>query len=69
MAVAGRSFAHFLPISRTLLYWELDRLTGSMGGGHLVEQLHAPSKWTPHTTTAGQRALAEWLATSLTWSQ
>jgi hypothetical protein len=29
-----------------------------------VEQLHAPSKWTYQNTAAGQRALADWLATS-----
>ena len=48
VTVAGRSFAHFWPISQTLLYRELDRL---------------PSKWTYHTTAAGQQALADWLAT------
>jgi PadR family transcriptional regulator, regulatory protein AphA len=64
VTVAGRSFAHFWPISQTLLYRELDRLT-SLGwvAATRVEQLHAPSKWTYHTTTAGQQALADWLAT------
>jgi PadR family transcriptional regulator AphA len=63
-AVAGRSLAHFWPISQTLLYRELDRLT-DLGwvAATRVEQLHAPSKWTYHTTTAGQDALADWLAT------
>jgi DNA-binding PadR family transcriptional regulator len=62
--VAGRSFAHFWPISQTLLYRELDRLTGlGWVAATRVEQLHAPSKWTYHTTTAGQAALAGWLAT------
>jgi PadR family transcriptional regulator AphA len=63
VAVAGRSFAHFWPISQTLLYRELDRLTG-LGWitGTRVEQLHAPSKWTYRMTAAGQEALAEWLA-------
>jgi DNA-binding PadR family transcriptional regulator len=62
--VAGRSFAHFWPISQTLLYRELDRLT-SLGwvAATRVEQLHAPGKWTYHTTAAGQQALADWLAT------
>ena len=64
VAVAGRSFAHFWPISQTLLYRELDRLT-SLGwvAATRVEQLHAPSKWTYHTTSAGREALAGWLAT------
>ena len=63
-AVAGRSFAHFWPISQTLLYRELDRLT-SLGwvAATRVEQLHAPSKWTYRITAAGQEALADWLAT------
>jgi PadR family transcriptional regulator, regulatory protein AphA len=64
VAVAGRSFAHFWPISQTLLYRELDRLTGlGWAAATRVEQLHAPSKWTYHTTSAGQQALADWLAT------
>ena len=65
VAVAGRSFAHFWPISQTLLYRELDRLT-KLGwvAATRVEQLHAPSKWTYQTTAAGQRALADWLVTS-----
>jgi PadR family transcriptional regulator AphA len=64
VAVAGRSFAHFWPISQTLLYRELDRLTGlGWAAATRVEQLHAPSKWTYHTTSEGQQALADWLAT------
>ena len=64
VAVAGRSFAHFWPISQTLLYRELDRLTGlGWVAATRVEQLHAPSKWTYHTTAAGQESLADWLAT------
>jgi PadR family transcriptional regulator AphA len=64
VAAAGRSFAHFWPISQTLLYRELDRLTGlGWVAATRVEQLHAPSKWTYHTTAAGQQALAEWLTT------
>jgi PadR family transcriptional regulator, regulatory protein AphA len=64
VAVAGRSFAHFWPISQTLLYRELDRLTGlGWAAATRVEQLHAPSKWTYHITEAGGRALAKWLAT------
>jgi PadR family transcriptional regulator AphA len=65
VAVAGRSFAHFWPISQTLLYRELDRLTGlGWVAGTRVEQVHAPGKWTYHITPAGRRALADWLATS-----
>jgi DNA-binding PadR family transcriptional regulator len=64
VAVAGRSFAHFWPISQTLLYRELDRLTGlGWVAGTRVEQLHAPAKWTYHTTAAGRQALVDWLAT------
>ena len=64
VAVAGRSFAHFWPISQTLLYRELDRLTGlGWVAATRVEQLHAPSKWTYRITAAGQETLADWLAT------
>jgi PadR family transcriptional regulator, regulatory protein AphA len=64
VGVAARSFAHFWPVSQTLLYRELDRLT-SLGwvAATRVEQLHAPSKWTYRITAAGQEALAGWLAT------
>jgi PadR family transcriptional regulator, regulatory protein AphA len=63
VAVAGRSFAHFWPISQTLLYRELDRLTGlGWVAATRVEQQHAPSKWTYHLTAAGGQALADWLA-------
>jgi PadR family transcriptional regulator, regulatory protein AphA len=64
VGVAGRSFAHFWPVSQTLLYRELDRLTGlGWVAATRVEQRHAPSKWTYRTTAAGQAALADWLAT------
>jgi PadR family transcriptional regulator, regulatory protein AphA len=64
VAVAGRSFAHFWPISQTLLYRELDRLA-NLGwvAATRVEQLHAPSKWTYGITMAGRQALADWLTT------
>jgi DNA-binding PadR family transcriptional regulator len=64
VGVAGRSFAHFWPISQTLLYRELDRLA-NLGwvAATRVEQLHAPSKWTYRITAAGRQALAGWLAT------
>jgi PadR family transcriptional regulator AphA len=62
VTVAGRSFAHFWPVSQTLLYRELDRLTGlGWVAATRVEQLHAPSKWTYRVTTAGRQALADWL--------
>jgi DNA-binding PadR family transcriptional regulator len=62
--VAARSLAYFWPISRTLLYRELARLS-AMGWVEptRVEQTHAPSKWTYRTTSDGQRAFSEWLAT------
>jgi DNA-binding PadR family transcriptional regulator len=64
VAVAGRSFAHFWPISQTLLYRELDRLT-DLGwvSATRVEQVHAPGKWTYKITRDGRRALTGWLAT------
>ena len=62
-AVAGRSLAHFWPISQTLLYRELDRLTDlEWVEATRVEQFRAPGKWTYRTTTAGREELAEWLA-------
>jgi DNA-binding PadR family transcriptional regulator len=62
-AVASRSFAHFWPISQTLLYRELERLT-DLGwvAATRVEQIKAPGKWTYQTTDAGRRALMNWLA-------
>jgi PadR family transcriptional regulator AphA len=61
--VAGRSFAHFWPVSRTLLYRELERLT-RLGwvAATRVEQIKAPGKWIYQTTAAGQHALENWLA-------
>jgi DNA-binding PadR family transcriptional regulator len=62
-AVAGRSFAHFWPISQTLLYRELERLADlEWVAATRVEQIRAPSKWTYQTTGAGKRALIDWLA-------
>lgn len=62
--VAANSLAYFWPISRTLLYRELARLT-EIGWVQptRVEQTHAPSKWTYQTTSNGQCALSDWLAT------
>ncbi len=61
-AVADRSFAHFWPISRTLLYRELNRL-GDRGWTEAIreEQTRVPSKWTYTITGEGERVLAEWL--------
>ena len=61
-AVADRSFAHFWPISQTLLYRELGRLV-DLGwvAGTRVDQVRSPSKWTYQTTPDGQQALIAWL--------
>ena len=61
--VAGRSLAHFWPLSHTLLYRELQRLS-DLGWvvATRVEQTARPLKWTYKTTAAGQKALADWLA-------
>jgi len=61
-AVARRSFAHFWPISQTLLYRELERLTGlGWVTATAVDQPRAPRKVTYRTTHAGEEALAGWL--------
>ena len=62
-SVAGRSFAHFWPISHTLLYRELRRLA-DLGWviATRVDQVGSPAKWTYKTTATGQKALADWLA-------
>jgi PadR family transcriptional regulator, regulatory protein AphA len=63
LTVAGRSFAYFWPISQTLLYRELNRLT-NLGWvtATRVEQVRTPSKWIYTITEDGQSALTEWLA-------
>jgi PadR family transcriptional regulator, regulatory protein AphA len=62
--VAANSLAFFWPVSRTLLYRELARLSAQDWiKPTRVEQTHAPSKWTYRTTSDGQRALSDWLAT------
>jgi DNA-binding PadR family transcriptional regulator len=64
VALAGRSLAHFWPISQTLLYRELDRLTGlGWVAATQVDQVRAPRKWTYEITDDGRAALASWLAT------
>jgi DNA-binding PadR family transcriptional regulator len=62
--VAAHSLAYFWPVSRTLLYRELARLS-AIGWVEptRVEQTHAPSKWTYRTRSDGQQALSDWLAT------
>lgn len=64
VGVAGRSFAHFWPISQTLLYRELRRLT-ELGwvSATRVEQTQLPGKWIYETTAAGRQALTDWLDT------
>lgn len=62
-ALADQSLAYFWPISRTLVYRELERLQ-SLGwvDGELVHQVRLPDKsvWSP--TPEGRRVLVEWLA-------
>jgi PadR family transcriptional regulator, regulatory protein AphA len=61
-AVASVSFAYFWPLSRTLLYRELERLTGlGWVKPTRVEQSHAPNKWTYRATADGRRELTRWL--------
>jgi DNA-binding PadR family transcriptional regulator len=65
VTVAGRSLAQFWPISQTLLYRELARLTErGWVTATRVDQDTAPVKWTYRLTAGGRRALADWLATS-----
>jgi DNA-binding PadR family transcriptional regulator len=65
LAVADRSFAYFWPISQTLLYRELDRLSrlGWVTATRVL-QTRAPSKWTYQITDEGKQALTGWLAAS-----
>jgi PadR family transcriptional regulator AphA len=66
VGVAGRSFAYFWPISQTLLYRELDRLT-ELGWvtATRVTQTRVPSKRIYHITESGKGALTGWLATPI----
>lgn len=65
-SVADRSFAHFWPISRTLLYRELSRLVErGWVRATRVEQTRIPSKWIYHITEDGQQALGRWLGKSV----
>ena len=61
-AVASLSFAYFWPLSRTMLYRELRRLT-KLGWveASRIEQRHAPDKWTYRATPEGRTALTRWL--------
>jgi DNA-binding PadR family transcriptional regulator len=63
LAVADRSFTYFWPISQTLLYRELDRLSrlGWVTATRVI-QTRAPSKWTYQITDEGKQALTAWLA-------
>jgi len=62
-SAADRSFAHFWPISRTLLYRELNRLV-QLGwvAASRIEQTRVPSKWIYEVTADGRRALVDWLS-------
>jgi PadR family transcriptional regulator, regulatory protein AphA len=64
VAIADRSFAHFWPISQTLLYRELNRLA-ELGWvtTQRIDEGRSPIKWIYHTTPSGQAVLVEWLAT------
>ena len=63
LAVAERSLAYFWPISQTLLYRELDRLSHlNWVAATRVIQTRAPSKWTYQITDEGSQALTAWLA-------
>jgi DNA-binding PadR family transcriptional regulator len=61
-AVASSSLDYFWPLSRTLLYRELERLA-DLGWvtPSRVDQSNAPTKWTYRATTVGRRALSAWL--------
>jgi DNA-binding PadR family transcriptional regulator len=61
-SVASMSLALFWPVSRTLLYRELERVTrlGWVEASR-VEQSHAPNKWTYRATADGRTALTRWL--------
>jgi DNA-binding PadR family transcriptional regulator len=66
VAVANRSLAHFWPISQTLLYKELDRLASLRWvTAARIDQVRAPGKWIYKITNEGERALTEWLASSI----
>jgi PadR family transcriptional regulator, regulatory protein AphA len=66
VAVANRSFAHFWPISQTLLYKELERLTDlEWVTATRIDQVRAPGKWIYKITKEGEQALTAWLASSI----
>jgi DNA-binding PadR family transcriptional regulator len=60
--VTSSSLDYFWPLSRTLLYRELERLA-DLGWvtASRVDQVNAPTKWTYRATAAGRRALSAWL--------
>jgi DNA-binding PadR family transcriptional regulator len=61
-AIADRSLHYFWPVSHTLMYRELKRLT-DLGwvASHRVEQVVAPDKSIYRITPEGRAALREWL--------
>lgn len=61
-ALADRALGYFWPISRTLVYRELERLEG-LGWARAVEvsQARLPDKRVWSTTGEGRQALADWL--------
>lgn len=61
-AIADRSLQHFWPVSHTLMYRELKRLT-DLGWvtSHRVEQVVAPDKSIYQITPEGRAALRAWL--------
>ena len=61
-AITASSLDYFWPLSRTLLYRELERLA-DLGWvtACRVDQSNAPTKWTYRATTSGRRALTGWL--------
>ncbi len=62
VAVADRSFAHFWPVSHTLLYRELNRLVGlGWVSATRVEQTRVPSKRIYLITAEGAQMLEAWL--------
>ena len=60
--IATRSLSYFWPLSRTLIYRELERLTGlGWVTAARVDQTQAPGKWTYRQTGTGSAALSRWL--------
>lgn len=63
VSVADRSFAHFWPVSQTLLYRELNRVVDlGWASATRVEQTRVPSKRIYRITADGAQTLDGWLA-------